>query len=236
MSPNEYLNKAKKILESSSETFNELELSVLEDSYNKMSYEKMAVKYKFSESYIRTIGSELFKKLSFIFKEKVGKKNLRQVINNRLTQEDSEFAISVPESKLEGMWQGSVFQSEFRNSNSIKFGIRLELILQMDRVSGKMVLITTSLMKDQAFTRELKKDPYLPDYLTPEIEYKINGSIHHSRFINISYSPIELRTHQFGFIILEDNGYQKHRLKGKFIGYGSISNEIVSGKIILKRS
>ena len=114
---------------------------------------------------------------------------------------------------LLGTWKGSILQDA--DSEWGKMNIDMTFISNGKIVEGNCTLI------------------YPVD--NQVIKLKFTGGFYHERFIKFDYTNPDESVVQFGsaVMILDSNG---KTLEGRYVGYGSITNRIVSGTVLMHRT
>jgi hypothetical protein len=116
---------------------------------------------------------------------------------------------------LIGKWKGNIVQDS-------------------DRELGEMGI-------DMVFTSSGKVIEGDCEFIFPEgnrvrvIKLKFIGGFYHERFVKFDYTNPEDGVIQFGcaIMILASEG---KRLEGRYVGYGSITNRIVSGTVVMHKT
>lgn len=116
-------------------------------------------------------------------------------------------------SAITGVWQGRLEQTLYDKSISMD----VHFIFS----SGKKVVDGVIKLKN-------------PVDNSP-IELSFTGGFYHGRFIKLDYTNSDTRIRQFGAMVMSLND-NADELTGKYTGYGSLSNKIINGEIILKRA
>jgi len=111
-----------------------------------------------------------------------------------------------------GTWSGSIVQEI--DSNVVSFNLEITFSAGKKIVQGDASFISPT-------NNQLTKLKFIGGFL-------------HERFIKFEYKNPDESIIQFGSSILDLSSDGK-TLNGKFIGYGSATNRIVNGEVMLKR-
>jgi len=70
---------------------------------------------------------------------------------------------------------------------------------------------------------------------TVRIEFSVSGGLQYERFVQLNYSSRDRGTIQFGSVIMQLSSYGLE-MEGRFVGYGALSEEIVTGRVDLEKA
>jgi hypothetical protein len=119
---------------------------------------------------------------------------------------------------LSGNWSGTFSQDLGPLGLPINYRVQLSLVAETERLTGSMTII---------------------DYPHPQkgpvtMNLSVDGVMSYERFVQINYSSLDSGVLQFGALLSELSGLG-NTMNGRFIGYGAISQRIVSGTFELQK-
>lgn len=114
---------------------------------------------------------------------------------------------------LNGEWSGVFQQQQNTRREALSLQVRITLKSSSRSVKGTMIVSDTS-----------------------EFEFGLEGAFIHARFLRLNYSSIGKSSEaiDFGTLLLMLADYP-NKMSGSLCGYGSISEQIVNGSIILNK-
>jgi hypothetical protein len=119
---------------------------------------------------------------------------------------------------LRGRWRGNVTQDANPRLPVTKYDCDSEFDLDGNYVVGYLNLQPT------------RRIPGWPKVL----EFKLRGAFVHERFFKMEYTYVDPAAIQLGFMLLDLNT-QGTKLMGRFLGFGALSQQLVSGFIKLEK-
>lgn len=125
------------------------------------------------------------------------------------------------QAKLIGRWEGNFEQPEYPGG-ALALEARVEFARSVGHIKGRA----------QVRTRLSKRHRGGPREVT--VNLALSGRLPHSDFLKLEYQSVDPGVNQFGSMMLELNA-EGTRLNGRFVGYGSISEAIISGTVALKK-
>lgn len=137
---------------------------------------------------------------------------LKQYIDNRTK-------LRIPAGRrraITGHWEGMAHQEPGPNGQPIDFAVTVELTAGRKTISGRLTI---------RFELDGKRE---------QARFNVTGGFFHGYFLQLNYTPRDEATIQFGSVILELDAAGK-RLKGRFAGYGKITQTVVSGTAELEK-
>ncbi len=123
---------------------------------------------------------------------------------------------------LTGIWEGIFNQAYGHEDLLLEYPIVMDL-----SVRGKKVFGVFSI-KTKFFDKDIQK------YTTIRAHFDVTGGFYYEQFLQLNYISRDHAKIQFGSIIFELDAEGK--LKGRFVGYGRKTRDIVFGTIQLEKS
>lgn len=124
--------------------------------------------------------------------------------------------------KLRGRWKGRIEQPEYPGG-AISFEMNLEF--QADR----------SPTKGRAWLSAGLSAAHRGGPLTVRLEFVLLATFRHSQFVKLEYWSDDTGMIQFGTMVLRMND-QGNELRGRLVGYGSVSEAVISGLAVFKKA
>jgi hypothetical protein len=131
---------------------------------------------------------------------------------------DSEYNPFRRARAVNGKWKGVVKQYPgVLFPGGMEYPINADFTIENDNIGGHFMI-------DLPLTDETRR-----------IEFEVRGGFHHGTFVQFNYSARDIGAIQFGSVVtrLSADG---RRMCGKFVGYGAVSEEIVSGSVELAKT
>lgn len=113
---------------------------------------------------------------------------------------------------LKGVWSGEINQTAFFEHKNKSYPIKIEINPHRKEVFGYA---------------SWSIDGF-------ENKVDIKGHYYNERFLAVEYRNVDINKVHFGFLILELSA-DNESLRGEFLGYGSKSERLISGKMTLRK-
>ena len=133
---------------------------------------------------------------------------LKQYFDNRLIQKNS----TGRRQAITGRWEGDIKQDKGPNGKSLIYPAQLNL------KAGKKSITGTLDINGEVENRKVKG------------HFTVSGGFLYSDFLRLNYVSNDDSKIQFGSIILKLNS-DGTELKGRFCGYGRLTQDIISGNV-----
>ncbi len=132
---------------------------------------------------------------------------LKDYLANRKKQKFDNFQTQIAEA-VSGKWKGEITQA--------LNGVEVSMVVLLDFKVTSLGIITGMARIPKSPTGEI-------------IEMNLNGAFYSERFLKVSYNNVNTAVVQFGTFIFKLSG-NALTLKGNFVGYGHLNENIILGK------